>query len=141
MFQIVHQLIGSFRLARIIMQMLLVASYCLRTSAPSFPFPCLFLSWRTGAVISFSTRRHRVGGRYLRFRRACGKLGSPRRGSAVSHSRSRSYIIPCGEVRVRCQRAGAISLCPGGGGASHCADLFHLRFSPPDDGVTDVLHV
>lgn len=31
-----------FRLARIIMQMLLVASYCLGTSAPSFPFPCLF---------------------------------------------------------------------------------------------------
>lgn len=84
---------------------------------PQFPISLSFFSrGARGAVISFSTRRHGVGGRYLRFRRACGKLGSPRWGSAVSHSRSHSYIILCGEVRVRCQRAGAISLCPGVGG-------------------------
>lgn len=39
-FQIVLQLIDSFRLMRILMQMISVASYCLWTSAPSFQFPC-----------------------------------------------------------------------------------------------------
>lgn len=90
--------------ARIILRMFhplrRLYSVCLN-ERPHFPIALVSLLQRTVAVISFSTGGHTVCGRYLRFRRACGKLRALTEAPLPCHTPAGTHTSSC-VVKLEC---------------------------------------